>query len=103
MAQGVNFVDLLHMEQLPDNQISIKFVCFIKKCNLTLAMSPTCHSKGPFPIYLIDLLLMSGPVGSIVPEISPKPYKFGPEKAISALRTDCQDEPWTDRQKINNL
>ena len=25
--------------------------CNAKKCNLTLAMSPTCHSKSPLPIY----------------------------------------------------
>ncbi len=28
-----------------------------KKCNLTLAMSPTCHSKRPFLLYLLDFLV----------------------------------------------
>ena len=27
----------------------------IKKCNLTLAMSPTCHSNSPLPILLISV------------------------------------------------
>ena len=29
----------------------------------------------------------------LVPEISQKPFKFCPEKAISAFPTDCQNEP----------
>ncbi len=30
-----------------------------------------------------------------VPKMSPKPYKFGPEKVISAPPTNYQNEPWS--------